>query len=259
MKMKAGAECRLERLFDKPMAGVVLVLTRDTKAGLGLAFEIARRAVEPGHSSRLRLWSWRSFHALDGVMLTGDSLSPGYRWTLTRDMLDESSGVVQPAWMQDSLTDSNERAASLQLGRPSVSVGNGRAYLGDDADVSILEFKGELDLRLDSDVWKLKLLNEAAKRGSQMFFIVLDLSRVFDTGCREDSYAALALRLNLEHGVDLSSCAEAVVLLEQTEMSGTFVDWCRIMRKDGESGRRLSFAIKRDEKTGRFREIPTED
>ena len=92
----------LDRLLMKPITGVALVLTPKKMDGLGMAFEVARRLVETGRGAKLRLWSWQSFLLIGGMMLTGDSYTPGHRWTLTRGMLLESDERNKAARMQDS-------------------------------------------------------------------------------------------------------------------------------------------------------------
>ena len=58
---------------------------------------------------------------------------------------------------------------SLFFNSSCVNVGNGRIYLSNPLDVTILEFSGELDFRKDNDVWKLRLLNNAAMASGQTF------------------------------------------------------------------------------------------
>ena len=259
--MKTGmiAKCGFGQLLKKPIEGVVLVVAREDVDGLGLAFEIARRAVETRDTARLRIWSWQSFLSLDGVMLTGDSYTPGHRWTLTRDMLLESDAKDKPAWMQDSLMAEGEREVSLHLNSSCVNVGNGTIYLGNPSDVTILDFRGELDFEKDGDIWKLRRLNAAAKTDGQVVVMAVDLSRSLGKNYYEKSYAALAMRLSVEFGIDLPSCAEAVVQFERTARIGLPIEWCRIMHKDDEPGRKSAFVVEQDEVTGRYRENHNED
>ena len=258
MKTEMVTECGFGQLLNKPTEGVVLVLAREDVDGLGLAFEIARRAVETRDAARLRIWSWQSFLSLDGVMLTGDSYTPGHRWTLTRDMLLESDAKDKPAWMQDLLME-GEREVSLHLNSSCVNVGNGTIYLGNPSDVTILDFRGELDFRQDGDIWKLRRLNEAAKTDGQVIIMVVDLSKSLGKNYYEKSYAALAMHLCVEFGIDLPSCAEAVVQFERTTRIGPPIEWCRIMHKDDEPGRKSAFVVEQDEVTGRYRENYNED
>ena len=244
------------QFLKKPITGVVLVLAREGIDGLGIAFELARRAVETGNSARLRVWSWQSFLSLAGVSLTGDSYTPGHRWTLTRDMLLESDAENKPAWLQDLLKDWDEKEISLRLNSSCVGIGNGRGYLGNATDVTILDFRGELDFHLNSDVWKLRLLNAAAKDGGQTYVMVVDISKSLGKDYCEASYAALSMRLCVEFGIDLPSFAEAVVQFERTAQD---IEWCRVMRKDDEPGRKNAFAVEKDEVTGRYRENHDED
>ena len=259
--MKTGmiAKCGFGQLLNKPIEGVVLVLAREDVDGLGLAFEIARRAVETRDAARLRIWSWQSFLSLDGVMLTGDSYTPGHRWTLTRDMLLESDAKDKPAWMQDSLMAEGEREVSLHLNSSCVNVGNGTIYLGNPSDVTILDFRGELDFRQDGDIWKLRRLNAAAKTDGLVVVMVVDLLRSLGKNYYEKSYAALAMRLSVEFGIDLPSFADAVVQFERTARIGLPIEWCRIMHKDDEPGRKSAFVVEQDEVTGRYRENYNED
>lgn len=259
--MKTGmiAKCGFGQLLNKPIEGVVLVLAREDVDGLGLAFEIARRTVETRDAARLRIWSWQSFLSLDGVMLTGDSYTPGHRWTLTRDILLESDAKDKPAWMQDSLMAEGEREVSLHLNSSCVNVGNGTIYLGNPSDVTILDFRGELDFEKDGDIWKLRRLNAAAKTDGQVVVMVVNMSRSLGKNYYEKSYAALAMRLSVEFGIDLPSCAEAVVQFERTARIGLPIEWCRIMHKDDEPGRKSAFVVEQDEVTGRYRENHNED
>ena len=248
-----------DRLLMKPITGVALVLTPKKMDGLGMAFEVARRLVETGRGAKLRLWSWQSFLSIGGMILTGDSYTPGHRWTLTRGMLLESGAKDKPAWMQDLLMKEGEREVSLHLNSSCVNVGDGTIYLGNPSDVTILDFRGELDFRQDGDIWKLRRLNEAAKTDGQVVVMVVDLSRSLGKNYYEKSYAALAMRLSVEFGIDLPSCAEAVVQFERTARIGPPIEWCRIMRKNDEPGRKSAFVVEQDEVTGRYRENPTED
>lgn len=260
MKTEMVTECGFGQLLNKPTEGVVLVLAREDVEGLGLAFEIARKAVETRDIARLRIWSWQSFLSLDGVMLTGDSYTPGHRWTLTRDMLLESDTKGdKPAWMQDSSMAESEREVSLYLNSSCVNVGNGSIYLGNPSDVTILDFRSGLGFRKDRDIWKLRLLNEAAKTDGQVIIMVVDLSKSLGKNYYEKSYAALAMRLSVEFGIDLPSCAESVVQFERTARIGPPIEWCRIMRKDDEPGRKSAFVVEQDEVTGRYRENHNED
>lgn len=252
-------ECGFGQLLSKPTEGVVLVLAREEVVGLGLTFEIARRTVETRKTARFRIWSWQTFLSLAGVSLTGDSYTPGHRWTLTRDMLLESDAKDKPAWIQDSLIEESERAVSLHLNSSCVNVGNGSIYLGNPSDVTILDFRGGLDFQRDGDIWKLRLLNGAAKTGGQVIVMVIDLSKSLGKNYDEKSYAALSMRLSVEFGIDLPSCAEAVVQFERTARIGPPIEWCRVMRKDDEPGRKNAFAVEKDDTTSRYRENLYED
>lgn len=247
------------QMLGRPLSGVVLVMSRCELDGLGLAFEIARRLVVSGHCSRLRVWSWQSWLSLGGAWLSGDPLTPGYRWTLTREMLIGLGSKVQPVLIQDPMRDELEKAASLRLGSSCVYVGNGSVYLGERSDAVLLDFRGDLDLKNDADVWKLRLLNEAAKKSGQTVVLVLDWFKSFGFGCRERSYAKLIMRVGMEHGIDLSSCAEVLVEFERTARIGPPVEWCRIMSRDGALRRSPAFVVEKDRETGRYRENPSED
>lgn len=192
-------------------------------------------------------------------MLTGDSYTPGHRWTLTRDMLLESDAKDKPAWMQDLLMKEGEREVSLHLNSSCVNVGNGTIYLGNPSDVTILDFRGELDFRKDGDICKLRLLNEAARTNGQVVVMVVDLSRSLGKNYYEKSYAALAMRLSVEFGIDLPSCAEAIVQSERTALIGPPDRWCMIMRKDDAPGRKSAFVVEKDGASGRYRENLYED
>lgn len=259
MKTEMSGACGFGQLLNKPTEGVILVLAREEVDGLGLAFEIARRVVETRETARFRIWSWQSFLSVGGVMLTGDSYTPGHRWTLTRDMLLESDATDKPAWIQDSLMAESEREVSLLLNSSCVNVGNGSIYLGNPSDVTILDFRGGLDFQKDRDIWKLRLLNGAAKTDGQVIVMVVDLSKSLGKNYYEKSYAALAMRLSVEFGIDLPSYAEAVVQFERTARIGPPIEWCRIMHKDDEPGRKSAFVVEQDEVTGRYRENYNED
>lgn len=250
-----------DRLLMKPITGVALVLTPKKMDGLGMAFEVARRLVETGGGAKLRLWSWQSFLSIGGMMLTGDSYTPGHRWTLTRGMLLESDERNKAARMQDSFVEWSEREVSLYFNSSCVNVGNGRIYLGDLSDVTILDFRGELDFRKNAEVWKLRLLNSAAMASGQTFVMVVDLSRSLGKSYDEKSYASLAMRLSVEYGIDLPSCAKMLVQLGRTEQDywHPSVTWCRIMCEDDDLGQKNAFVVEKDDTTGRYHESYDED
>ena len=250
-----------DRLLMKPITGVALVLTPKKMDGLGMAFEVARRLVETGRGAKLRLWSWQSFLSIGGMMLTGDSYMPGHRWTLTRGMLLESDERNKAARMQDSFVEWSEREVSLYFNSSCVNVGNGRIYLGDPSDVTILDFRGELDFRNNAEVWKLRLLNSAAMASGQTFVMVVDLSRSLGKSYDEKSYASLAMRLSVEYGIDLPSCAKMLVQLGRTEQDywHPSVTWCRIMCEDDDLGQKNAFVVEKDDTTGRYHESYDED
>ena len=256
MKTEMDKGSGFGQFLKKPITGVVLVMAREGIDGLGIAFELARRSVETGNSARLRVWSWQAFLSLAGVSLMGDSYSPGHRWTLSRNMLWESDAENKPVWMQDLLKDWSEKEISRRLNSFCAGIGNGRGYLGKASDVTILDFRGGFDFQKDGDIGKLRLLNAAAKTNGQMIVMVVDLSKSIGKNEHEKSYAALAMRLCVELGVDLPSFAEAVVQFERTAHD---IEWCRIMRKDDEPGRKNAFVVEQDEVSGRYLENHDED
>ena len=209
MNVEIKREGGFRRLVEKPLQGVVLLLARSTVNGLGMAIELSRRMVEAGHCEQLRIWSWRSSLTLGGVELTGDALNPGYRWTLTRDMLLGSVPYSRfhSAWMQDTMISHDELVASLRL-KGNFS-GSGVDYLGGETCVTVLEFKGEPDLN------SLPQLNQAAKSRNQAVVLVADISDKHWKSYEEDSYEVMAMRLCVELGIDFPSCAETVLGLRE--------------------------------------------
>ena len=95
----------------------------------------------------------------------------------------------------------------------------------------------------------------------QTFVLVADLSRSLGKSYDEKSYASLAMRLSVDYGIDLPSCAKVVVQLGRTEQEywHPSVTWCRIMREDDDLGPENAFAVEKDEVSGRYHESYDED
>ena len=69
------------------------------------------------------------------------------------------------------------------------------------------------------------------------------------------------MRLSVEYGIDLPSCAKMLVQLGRTEQDywHPSVTWCRIMCEDDDLGQQNAFVVEKDDTTGRYHESYDED
>ena len=186
--------------------------------GFELAFEVAARMVECELEERITVWSRRSFLSLCGVRLTGDDQSQAHRWVLHREAL---GGGRTEAWLEEPLKPNMEIDGSEWLKNPRRV--DWRSIFGSRNEVVLLDLENQLGIT------EMCELNQAAKAQQNIVLSCVELKDAQGKSYFPYSYAELAMRISIEHGIDFSDCAESVVVFEP---GGALVYRCRIFQND---------------------------
>ena len=173
---------------------------------LDFAYDIGATMMELGLARRLCGWSWRAFFWLYGRLLVGDSAGDAHCWTITKDV-----GILPPplqplagTLIEDDLDIDARVALHGMINAPESA--SGKLCVGG-GDLTIVEFKEKISLEF------LERLNKAAKETGKTFVVASELVDSLGVSYDAVSYGELALRISVEHGVDLTECAECVVSL----------------------------------------------
>jgi hypothetical protein len=173
---------------------------------LDFAYEIGATMMELGVAQRLCVWSWRAFLWLYGRLLVGDSAGDAHCWTITKDV-----GIMPPllqplagTLIEDDMDMDSRMSLHEMINAPESA--SGKSCVGG-GDLTIVEFKEQISLEF------LEPLNKAAKESGKTFVVVSELVDSQGKSYDATSYGELSLRISVEHGIDLTECAESVVSL----------------------------------------------
>lgn len=198
-------------LCKNKVPGVILIDGDNEKTPcLDLAYEIGATMVETGSAERLCVWSWQAFLWLHGRYLMGDSTTDVHCWTITREV-----GIIPPplqplagTLIEDNMN-SDARTALLQLiHRPEESADCELCVCG--GDVTIADFKSKLSLP------DMERVNDAAKRAGRTLIVISGLVNAQGKPYETISYGELAMKVSIEHGVDLAECAESLISVRES-------------------------------------------
>ena len=199
--------------FCRNVSPGLILITGDEEVGwsgktpkLEFAFEIAARMVECESTNRIVVWSWQSFLSLCGVRLTGGSQFEAHHWVLQREAM---GGARIEAWLEEPLKPRMEVEDPEWLQNAYRS--DWISIMDSGNDVVLLDFQTQLGFA------DMRELNKAAKAQRKTVLACADLKDAQGKAYSTDSYAELAMRIGIEHGVDFSECAETVVLLVSAE------------------------------------------
>ena len=219
--------------------GLVLIDGDEDEPKLEFGFEISARMLECESASSIDVWSWQSFLRLCGAWLTGDLLTQVHRWVIRGEVL---AGVHTEAWLEEPL--GPRMGAEDQEWIQNAHRADWDSFLGLCNDIVLLDFKTQLGF---SD---MRELNSAAKASGKTVLACTDLKDAQGKSYSTDSYAELAMRVGIEHGIDFSECAETVALFESMEYQSWKSIFIRVCADD-----RCPFEVKyenRDTKEERF-------
>ncbi len=201
----------LTDLCENKAPGIILIDGDGEKtACLDFAYEIGAMMLENGVAERLCVWSWQAFLWLHGRYLMGDSSIDVHCWTITKDVgiMPPSLQPLASTLIEDDMNIETRRTLSRLIHAPaSVS---GKLCL-DGGDITIADFRNKLSLP------DMERINGAAKRAEGTIIVA---SRLSDARTRpyEDmyTYCELAMKISVEHGVDLTECAESLISVRES-------------------------------------------
>ena len=188
--------------------GLVLVAANIYLPREECAFALGRKIAEICCADSIALWSWQPDLELGKVQLLDVSWRECHRWTMPLLELVENSKAWM-AWAGDYpgayLT--HYLAGCLNgLGTPRIRLADGAKH-----GVSVLDFRRELDLG------ELRNLNLVAKNCGMTAIVCATLYDAQNKPYLIDTYAELALRICVEHGVNLTDCATKIITLKEGE------------------------------------------
>ena len=191
--------------------GIILIDGDNERTScLDFAYEIGATMVDNGSAERLCVWSWHAFLWLHGRYLMGDSATDVHCWTITRDV-----GIIPPSLqplagtlVEDNMS-SDTRMTLLQLiHRPEESAHGKLCVAG--GDLTIADFKSKLSLP------DMERINGATKRAGMTIIVVSGLVDAQGKPYETTSYGELAMKVSIEHGVDLAECAESLISVRES-------------------------------------------
>ena len=191
--------------------GVILIDGDNEKTPcLDLAYEIGATMVENGNAERLCVWSWQAFLWLHGRFLMGDSATDVHCWTITKDV-----GIMPPplqplagTLVEDDLK-IDTRMELMRLIHTPARAG-GKLCVGE-GDLTIADFRNKLSLP------DMEWINDAAKRAGRTIIVIGGLVNAQGKPYETTSYGELAMKISIEHGVDLTECAESIISLREQD------------------------------------------
>ena len=176
---------------------------------LDFAYEIGAAMVENGSAERLCVWSWQAFLWLHGRFLMGDSATDVHCWTITKDV-----GIIPPplqplasTLIEDDMNIEKRRDLSRLIHAPESA--HGKLCVGD-VDLTIADFRNKLSLP------DMERINGAAKRAGKTIIVVSGLVNAQGKPYETTSYGELAMKVSIEHGVDLAECAESLISVRES-------------------------------------------
>ena len=188
--------------------GLILINGNEDVPKLGFAFELVARILESESAEHVEVWSWQSFLRLCGTWLTGDSVKQIHRWVIHGEAL---SGTRIEAWLEEPLRPKMEIEVSEWF--QNAHRADWSSFLGLCNDVLLMDFKTQLGFA------DMRELNKAAKAQRKTILACAELKDAQGKSYPTDSYATLAMRIGIEHGVDFSECAGTMALFEPAESS----------------------------------------
>ncbi len=198
-------------LCNNKAPGIILIDGDGEKMPcLGFAYEIGATMVENGLAPRLCVWSWQAFLWLHGRYLMGDSATDVHCWTITGDV-----GIIPPSLQPLASTliedkmDTDTRNALMRLIHAPESA-DGTLCVGG-GDLTIADFRNKLSLP------DMEWINDAAKRAGRTIIVVSGLVNAQGKPYETTSYGELAMKIGIEHGVDLTECVESVISLREQD------------------------------------------
>jgi len=186
------------------LEGVTLVMGEKRDYRVELAAELGVKLVEREMAKNLIVWSSHAEVSLQKYFLTGDSLTPGHRWSLSQETLKKGA-ENHPAVEEDKLCGEFGLRCGSVLRYPNKI--DWSKFLWEADDVVVIDFERAINLY---DLGRLKLLAKARRAA------VLVCSEVLNErgGCyEEDTFAGLAMALGVEKGVNLTRCVNQVIAL----------------------------------------------
>ena len=212
MKDDESKPAWLMDLCKNKAPGIILIDGDNEKAPcLDFTYEIGATMVEIGVAKSLCVWSWQALLWLHGRFLMGDSATDAHCWTITRD-----AGIIPPplqplagTLVEDNMN-SDARMALLQLIHRPEESGHGNLCVGE-GDLTIADFKNKLSLP------DMERINGAAKHAGMTIIVVSGLVDAQGKPYETTSYSELAMKICIEHGVDLTECAESIVSLREQD------------------------------------------
>ena len=208
--------------------GLVLIDGNEGVPKFEFGFEIAARMVECESANRIAVWSWQSFLRLCGTWLTGDTLKQNHRWVIQREAL---GGARIEAWLEEPLKPRMEIEDPEWL--QNAHRADWSSILDSGNDVVLLDFQTQLCFA------DMREINKAAKASGKTIFACVELKDAQGKHYASRSYAELAMRIGIEHGIDFSECAETLALLERAEYHSWESRFIRVWDDD-----RCSFDVK---------------
>ena len=198
-------------LCKNKVPGVILIDGDNEKTPcLDLAYEIGATMVETGSAERLCVWSWQVFLWLHGRYLIGDSAADVHCWTITKD-----AGIIpsplQPlagTLVEDNIKIDTRKSLMRLIYTPKSADGTLCVCGG---DLTIADFKNKLSLQ------DLERINDAAKSARMTIIVVSGLVDAQGKPYETTSFGELAMKVSIEHGVDLAECAESIVSMREQD------------------------------------------
>lgn len=200
----------LADLCENKEPGIILIDGDGEKtACLDFAYEIGAMMVENGFAERLCVWSWQALLWLHGRFLAGDSSTDVHCWTIKKDVV-----IIPPplqplasTLIEDDMNIEKRRDLSRLIHAPESA--HGKLCVGD-VDLTIADFRKKLSLP------DMERINGAAKRAGKTIIVVSRLTDAQGKPYETASYGELAMKVSIEHGVDLAECAESLISVRES-------------------------------------------
>lgn len=200
----------LTDLCQNKAPGVILIDgDNENTSCLDFACEIGAAMVETGLAKNFCVWSWQTFLCLCGRWLMGDSATDVHCWTIAKDagIIPSSLRGVTSALIEDDMNIKTRRALSRLIHAPEVASDKLSVGVG---DLTIADFRNKLSLS------GLERINYAAKQAGMTIIVVSGLVDAQGKPYETTSYDELAMKVSIEHGVDLAECAESLISVRES-------------------------------------------
>ncbi len=141
--------------------------------------------------------------------MIGDSDADAHCWTITKDV-----GIIPPSLkplagtlVEDNLNIDTGKALKRLIHAPESAYG--KLCVGG-GNLAIADFRNKLSLP------DMERINDAAKRAGRTVIVVSGLVNAQGKPYETTSYGELAMKVSIEHGVDLAECAESLISLRES-------------------------------------------